>query len=104
MKNPPLIKKIFTICLLLNVAIFSVYGFLFWKIQNQNEKAAQLLVEADANVKKNEALSAIKISLSENKDFLSQIDSFFIGKEGVVPFITTLETLGKESAIKLDIG
>ena len=88
----------------MNVVIFGLYAFLFWTIRSQNEKASQLLAEAHQSAKKNEALSAVKASLWENKGFLSQIDSFFVGQDGVVPFISTLETLGTSSAVKLDIG
>ncbi len=104
MKNLSFIKKLFIAIATLNVVMYGVYGFLIWDINTKNQAASELMVQAGANMKKDEALRAIKLSLSENKDFLSQIDSFFVAPDGVVAFITILESLGKDSNVKLDIG
>lgn len=104
MKNLTFTKKIFLSLVAVNVLVFGVYAFLFWKVIDRSQTTAKLLVEETADKQKNDALQAIKMSLSDNKDFISQIDSFFIAPDGVVGFITFLETLGKDSGVAIAIG
>jgi hypothetical protein len=104
MKNLSITKKIFFITLSLNVAVFGVYGFLFWNVRTENKEASQLQSEADTDIEKNNELSTVKESLSQNASFISQIDSFFVAHDGVVDFISMLEKLGQDAGVKLNIG
>ncbi len=104
MKKITRIKKIFILCVIMNVVVFGVYTFLFLDIKAKNEKVYDLLSEADRDIKKDETLRAVKYSLSENKNFISQIDSFFVPQDGVVSFIDTLERLELNSGIDLGIS
>lgn len=104
MKQIPLTKKVLILCIVLNVVIFVVYGFLYYDIGSQNKKASVLLGQVNSDMQKNDTLRAIKVSLNQNKDFISQIDSFFIAPDGVVNFISLLESLGKKAGVKLSIG
>lgn len=104
MKQIPFTKKILILCIILNVVIIFVYGFLYYDIGSQNKKASELLGQVNSDMQKNDTLRAIKISLNQNKDFISQVDSFFIAPDGVVNFISLLEGLGKASGVKLSIG
>ncbi len=104
MKNLTRIKKIFIFCIALNVVIFGVYGFLFWDIRAKNIQVYELISEADRDIKKDETLRAIKLSLNNNQDFISQIDQFFVPRDGVVSFIDLLEKLGHDSGVELTIG
>lgn len=104
MKNLTIAKKIFLSLVVINVIVFGLYAFLFWKVIDRSQTTAMLLAEERSDRQKNDALQAIKVSLTENKDFISQIDSFFIAPDGVVGFITFLEKLGKDSGVKINIG
>lgn len=104
MKQIPFTKKVLILCIVLNVVIFVVYGFLYYDIGSQNKKASVLLGQVNSDMQKNDTLRAIKVSLNQNKDFISQIDSFFIAPDGVVNFISLLESLGKKAGVKLSIG
>ncbi len=104
MKNLTVAKKIFLSLVVINVIVFGLYAFLFWKVIDRSQTTATLLAEERSDRQKNDALQAIKVSLTENKDFISQIDSFFISPDGVVGFITFLEKLGKDSGVKINIG
>ncbi len=88
----------------LNVLVFGAYGFLFWSIQNKEAQAGVILSEVVQNNARNDSLIAIKSSLSENQDFISQIDSLFIPSDGAVAFINMLETLGQQSGVKVSIN
>lgn len=104
MKNLTLAKKIFLSLVVINVIVFGLYAFLFWKVIDRSQTTATLMAEETADRQKNDALQAIKQSLNENKDFISQIDSFFVAPDGVVSFITFLEKLGSDSGVKINIG
>ena len=97
-------KKTLIICIILNLIVWGGYGFVFWKIRSQNKHISTLLNEAEQDVKKDESLRLIKASLGENKDFLSHINSYFIPNEGVVGFIDTLESYGKQIGVDVTIG
>jgi len=84
--------------------VFAMYGFLFWSIKEKNEQISQLTNEANRNTQTDTALRGIKSALNNNKNSVVQVDSYFIPKEGVVDFINTLDTLGKESGTTLVIG
>jgi Tfp pilus assembly protein PilO len=104
MKDLSRTKKILIVCILLNVLVFGAYAFLYIDIKSKNVRVSELLTEAENDMQKDASLRAIKTSLNENKEFISQIDSYFVPKNGVPDFIDTLEKLGKESEIALSIG
>ena len=104
MKKLTFTQKIFAGVLGVNILVFGVYGFLYWKIQDQSKKTSVLLAQEITDRQKDDSLRAIKISLDENKDFISQIDSFFIAPDGVVNFITSLEKLGRESGVGVNVS
>lgn len=103
MKNLTATKKIFVTMILLNVIIFGVYGYIYWNIAQESKTIAELQVQSSEYQAKNDDLRSVKISLDENKDFISQIDTFFIAKDGVVSFINTLERLGQSTGLKINI-
>lgn len=104
MKNLSFTKKIFLSLVAINVVVFGTYAFLFWKIVDRSQTTMALTAEEVSDRQKNDALQAIKMSLNENKDFISQIDSFFIAPDGVVSFITFLEKLGRDSGVTISVG
>lgn len=103
MKNLSTTKKIFMTMILLNVVIFGVYGYIYWNIVQESHTITELQVQSNEYQAKNDALRSVKISLDENQDFISQIDTFFIAKDGVVNFINTLERLGQSTGLKINI-
>lgn len=104
MKNLSPIKKILLACITLNVVAVGFYAFVLWSIQAKNEKVVEVLGQVNEDMKKDESLRAVKISLEENKDFISQIDSFFVPEDGVANFIASLESLGRASSVELSIA
>ncbi len=104
MKNPSKTKKTLLVALILNILVWGIYGFVFFKIRSQNEHVSGLLGEANNDIRKDETLRTIKNSLSENKDFISHLDSYFVAKDGIVNFIEMLEDKGRESGVLLSIG
>jgi Tfp pilus assembly protein PilO len=96
-------KKILELVIVLNILVFGAYGFLFWNIQNKEAQAGVLATEASQNATKDTALRSIKSSLTQNKGFITQIDTYFIPSDGAVTFINMLETLGKQSGVKMSI-
>lgn len=103
-------KKISHTHKILIVAVFfafislSLYGFLFWQVKSENEKASTLLQEAEQDIEKEKTLRAAKISLEKNETLIKAIDTYFIPRDGVVPFIEELEKLGKDSGVMLSVG
>jgi Tfp pilus assembly protein PilO len=104
MKSSTPTKKILELAIALNVLVFGAYGFLFWNIQNKETQAGTIMSEVAQSTARNNSLIAIKSSLNENQDFISQMDSLFVPSDGAVAFINMLEALGQQSGVKVSIN
>lgn len=104
MKDALKTKKILIASAIAALLAFLLFGGLFWIIKTQNENIAILASEAHQSFAKDEAVRSIKASFEKNKEALQSIDSFFISKDGVVDFINSLDTLGKQYGVTLNIG
>jgi len=104
MKTLSKTKKTLLVTLIINFLVWGAYGFVFLKIRSQNEYVSNLLNESNNDLKKDETLRAIKTTLTENKQFISHIDSYFVAKDGVVDFIEILESYALKSGVALTIG
>jgi hypothetical protein len=101
MKDFQKTKNVMTISIALAVVSFTIYGFLFWDIKVKNEQISSLVNDANQFSNKDHALRLVKISLEQNKNLIDQLDSYFIPSDGVVGFISSIESLGKESGVEL---
>ncbi len=104
MKDAIKTKKILIASAIAALVAFVLLGSFFWVIKTQNETIAVLASEANQSSTKDEAVRSIKVSLERNKDALRSVDSFFISKDGVVDFINSLDKLGKQYGVTLNIG
>jgi Tfp pilus assembly protein PilO len=104
MKDPEKTKKTMVISIVLAIAVFVIYGFLFLNIKDKNEQISTLANDAQQLRSKDDTLKATKTILDQSKDLISQLDSYFIPADGVVGFISVLEGVGKFSGVDMTIG
>jgi hypothetical protein len=104
MKDAQKTKKTMIISIVLAVAAFIIYGFLFLNIKAKNEQISSLANDAQDLHSKDDVLKATKTILDQNKDLISQLDSYFIPADGVVGFISLLEGVGKYSGVDMTIN
>lgn len=104
MKNFSPTKKILATIIIINICVFVAYGFVFWRIYTDGQNTSKLINQASLDFQKNEVLRTAKITLAENHDFISKIDSYFIAPNGVVPFIDSVESLAKDYGVEASIG
>ncbi|OHA87951.1 MAG: hypothetical protein A2653_01840 [Candidatus Zambryskibacteria bacterium RIFCSPHIGHO2_01_FULL_43_25] len=97
-------KKIITIAIVLNIAIWSAVAFVAWNMDNRHDAVILSLSSTEKDLKKDEDLRAIKRSLADNVVTLERINDFFITPDGVVYFIELIENLGDGSGISLNIS
>lgn len=87
------------ICILLCVGVY----FLFSLIKSKNEETSKLSSELAFYESKQQEMSQHEKSGERIETFEQDIDSYFVGKEGVVPFIETLEVEAKNHNVALTI-
>ena len=104
MKNISNTSKILIASIFLVILVYCIYGLLFWTIKGENEKVSILSNEAKIDLQKDESLRATKVSLSNNKDSIENIDSHFLAPDGVVGFIEGLESLGREAGVSISVA
>lgn len=104
MKEQEKTKKSMIVSIVLAVAIFVIYGFVFYDIKAKNEQISSLTNDVQQLRSKDDILKATKTILDQNKDLISQLDSYFIPADGVVGFIRILESVGKFSGIDMTIN
>jgi|SRR3989344_862 len=83
---------------------FAVYGFLFFSVKTKNEKAVTLRVEVRNDFAKGESLRMIKALLVDNDEEIRKLEEFFVPKDGVTEFLSSLESLGRVRGITLTVG
>jgi hypothetical protein len=104
MKDISHTKKVLLITIALTLASSLIYGFLFLAVKSKNEKISAFLNEADADLKKDETLRSIKITLEDYEEEVAKLDTYFISHEGTSEFIESLESLGEKAGVALTIA
>jgi len=92
-------KKILSIVILLAVIIV-LGGFMFFaRIRNINKEIFLLQENINARTENNLRLKSIEKTLEQTKNNIQKIESYFVGVDGTVSFIETLESLGKKNNV-----
>lgn len=96
-------RIIFTISLIL--LILSGVGYAYAYVEVMSKKDELIILEQKSLETEEEvAYKAGLTSFLEDGDRLKIIDSFFVGKDGVVDFITKLENIAVAQNVRIDIS
>ena len=97
-KSIPLI-----IAALLALGSAGAYLYLYGMIESINGETATLTEQFSQSSTKQEQLRSVKALLADTATARAQVDLYFIGQDGVVDFLKTIEGLGKISRVALEV-
>ncbi len=89
-------KELLLITLLLNIAAFGWYGFLFAEIKAKNERISDLVNRIEAESAAGDTLSSQKMLAVETSALREKLFGYSVAREGAVSFIELLEATGNE--------
>ena len=95
--------KIILVLAALNLIVLGSCFYLFIKIKKIDEVVSARLIQVESEVKKDESLRSTKKLMEDTKREREQIVSLFVGPNGAVEFIETVESLGRVADVKLTI-
>ncbi|MEK7514510.1 MAG: hypothetical protein AAB587_01695 [Patescibacteria group bacterium] len=96
-------KKSIIVFLILNVVAGGIYAALFFYVEFLEERTTTFISEAQADIKKSEAVSSMKAILRDSGSDLTKIQSYFVSPDGVVSLVESLESLGEVSRVSLNV-
>lgn len=95
--------NIFCLAVIANVVIVSVYVYIFLQIKEKNQNIASLTDEIAVLSDRKKNLQSVKKIVSDTAVLHSQIDKYFIKKDGVVQFLNSIQALGVENNLSTKI-
>ncbi|MEO8638146.1 MAG: hypothetical protein ABI430_04580 [Candidatus Taylorbacteria bacterium] len=96
-------KQIGVVAILLNIAIFSACVILFLNIQKKKQVILAVAQEQSLQSLQESNYLSFKKTMENTKTDREKLDSFFVGGDGVVPFIELVEGQGRLSGATTSI-
>jgi|GEM_PF-2798846 len=81
-----------------------IFFYFYRTIGSVNAHIGELTAQVTQNSKKEEQLRSLKALFADTASQRGAVDTYFIGQDGVVPFLERLETLGKETGVDLEVS
>ncbi|HVS79367.1 MAG TPA: hypothetical protein VHF05_00090 [Candidatus Paceibacterota bacterium] len=97
-------KKTIIVLGVLLIALVAGYVFAFRFLLGENDQVDTLNQQAASYVQTNAILSSLQSTFTKTDDDAKAIDSHFVPANGVVDFITEIESLGKDSGLSLTVN
>jgi Tfp pilus assembly protein PilO len=97
-------KKILLLLILINIVLIGLNYLLFSKIERRNQEISKLTQEQEVYSKKTNLLKLTDTGKDDINAAVQQINSYFLTKDDVVPFIEKVETEARAHAISLIIN
>ncbi len=104
MYNQKFIKTLLIIQVVLSVAMFTGYYFVYGNIKSNSEKAAALAIDISSQQKKQTYLKSTKEIIDSISPHMEIIDGTIVPKDGDIAFIEGLETLARDNNIAISIN
>ena len=86
-----------------NILSFGVYLGAFFMMKSAQEHTSLLLNQLETDIKTNDTLQSIETVLTDAKGDIEKLESYFVGQDGIVDFIETVESYGRTSGVKMSI-
>ena len=85
------------------VAAVASWYFMFANIKGLNENISLLLERSRLEEKNVAAIRSIETVVNDSNSDIDKLNSYFIGKDGTVAFIESIESLGRKNAVAVSI-
>ncbi len=95
-------QTLITVLILVLIAIGGYY-FLFDVIKSKNKKASLFSQEIELYSQRHSARLAKEKTAEELKEKIEKLESYFLHKDDIVPFIENIESVGKKSGADVSI-
>lgn len=97
-------KQLLIILLVINTALISAYGFLFYSIKTKSEEASTLSHDLSAQHASGEDLALLRHAVNDMKDDRARLESYFVKSSTINTFFESIESLGGESATEMRLS
>ena len=96
-------KKIVILLILLSMAAYGAASILFLKIKRINENVSFLQNNIESDLNRQTVLQAVKTIVLDTEYERSKLDTYIVGKQNVVDFITLVENTASHIKLPLDV-
>lgn len=93
----------FVIALSLTLATLGIYSYFFFKVKNLAEQAIEINVKADTIDERDLRINNATNIIKSESDRVDKLSAYLIKESEIVEFTKKLDSLGKESGVKLSI-
>lgn len=97
-------KQTLIVVILLVVLVLGGYYFLFALIKSKNEKVSLFSQEIDLYLERESMRRTTEKTAEELSEKIQKLDSYFLHKDEVVPFIESIESAGSKSGVVVNIA
>jgi hypothetical protein len=87
-------QKIITLAVLVAI-VYGLWGYLFFKVQEQGQQVSELLQEVDFEIKREERVRSMQGLLDQSGDDIFFLKNRFVKNNDVVEFIESIEALAE---------
>jgi len=98
------ITAVFIIALAFNFAVLGLYVFVFLQIRQKNVNIAELSDAISRQIEQQDILRATKEKVAQTSAEREKLDQYFIDKDGVVPFLNSLQSLGVSNGLSVKLS
>lgn len=95
--------KIFYTALAAAVTVLVLYVYIFMKILDENHRVNVLADSVRSETEKKENLASMAKRITATAPERQKLDGYFISKDGVVPFLNFIQSLGTQNELRLKI-
>lgn len=96
-------QKVFLAALFFSLLVMGLYCYAFIKVFKKNEQIALLESQIKVRTEENNNLTSIKERIADTVSARAKLNSYFIPKDGVVPFLNGFESLAEENNLLLKV-
>lgn len=97
------VRNIFILSILFIVLAVSVYIVTFFMIRMENIKISELRSDITTVLGKEQQLKSSQRIITDTKEARSELDSYFISKDGVVSFLEKIELFGDRAGVVVEV-
>ncbi len=101
MKNNSIIRNILIVVIIVDIAVISVYGFLFYKIKTTIESSGTLVSNLELIQNRDKRFAEIQKTIQNIEERVGQLDSFVLKENNLITFLKLMETIASEQNLEL---
>jgi hypothetical protein len=96
-------KQYLILVIVLNVAVISLWAFLFLKVKASNERISTLTNEIELRVRQERTLQSVKDLVEATAEARALLNASFLKEDGAAGFLEFLESVGKGVGVVVTI-